>query len=90
MPATPHATKQDFELAFKGFHYPISRAAIINMGRDKGGIDREKRDTAISAWVTRQHKVRGAQTARPTIREYYAEDAAEWPQRSVYPPASAR
>ena len=56
----------------------------------KGGIDREKRDTAISAWVTRQHKVRGAQTARPTIREYYAEDAAEWPQRSVYPPASAR
>jgi hypothetical protein len=41
MPATPHATKQDFELAFKGFHYPISRAAIINMGRDKGGIDRE-------------------------------------------------
>lgn len=41
MPVTPHATKQDFELAFKGFHYPISKAAIINMGRDKGGIDRE-------------------------------------------------
>lgn len=41
MPVTPHATKQDYELAFKGFHYPISRAAIINMGRDKGGIDRE-------------------------------------------------
>ena len=37
----PHATKQDYELAFKGFHYPMSRAAIVNMGRDKGGIDRE-------------------------------------------------
>ena len=41
MPVTPHATKQDYELAVKGFHYPISKAAIINMGRDKGGIDRE-------------------------------------------------
>lgn len=41
MPVTPHATKQDYELAFKGFHYPISKAAIINMGRDKGGVDRE-------------------------------------------------
>ena len=37
----PHATKADFELAFKGFHYPISKAAILNMGRDKGGVDRE-------------------------------------------------
>lgn len=37
----PHATKADYELAFKGFHYPISRAAILNMGRDKGGLDRE-------------------------------------------------
>src|SRR3546814_18406108 len=37
----PHATKADYELAFKGFTYPISRAAILNMGRDKGGIDRE-------------------------------------------------
>ena len=37
----PHATKQDYELAFKGFHYPMSRAAILNMGRDKGGVDRE-------------------------------------------------
>ena len=41
MPVMPHATKQDYELAFKGFYYPISRAGIINMGRDKGGIDRE-------------------------------------------------
>jgi hypothetical protein len=37
----PHAGKADFETAFKGFHYPISKAAILNMGRDKGGIDRE-------------------------------------------------
>jgi hypothetical protein len=37
----PHAGKVDYETAFKGFHYPISRSAILNMGRDKGGIDRE-------------------------------------------------
>jgi len=37
----PHAGKADYELAFKGFHYPISRAGILNMGRDKGGVDRE-------------------------------------------------
>lgn len=37
----PHAGKPDYELAFKGFHYPISRSAILNMGRDKGGVDRE-------------------------------------------------
>ena len=37
----PHATKADYELSFKGFHYPISRAAILTMGRDKGGVDRE-------------------------------------------------
>lgn len=41
MGMVPHATKQDFNEALKGFHYPISRAAILNMGRDKGGIDRE-------------------------------------------------
>ncbi|MCK9485925.1 MAG: DUF2795 domain-containing protein [Dehalococcoidia bacterium] len=37
----PHAGKADYDLAFKGFHYPISRSAILNMGRDKGGLDRE-------------------------------------------------
>lgn len=37
----PHAGKADYDLAFKGFHFPISRAAILNMGRDKGGVDRE-------------------------------------------------
>lgn len=39
--AQPHATRQDFEAAFKGFNYPISKAGIYNRGRDKGGIDRE-------------------------------------------------
>ena len=37
----PHAAKGDYEAAFKGFTYPISRAAVFNRGRDKGGIDRE-------------------------------------------------
>ncbi len=41
MPMTPHASKQDYETAFKGFFYPTSKAAILNAGRDKGGIDRE-------------------------------------------------
>ena len=37
----PHAAKGDYEAAFKGFHYPISRAAVLTSGRDKGGLDRE-------------------------------------------------
>jgi hypothetical protein len=37
----PHAAKGDYEAAFKGFTYPISRAAVFNRGRDKGGLDRE-------------------------------------------------
>lgn len=37
----PHAGKTDYENAFRGFHFPISRAAIVNAGRDKGGLDRE-------------------------------------------------
>ncbi|MDA0364384.1 MAG: DUF2795 domain-containing protein [Chloroflexi bacterium] len=41
MPQTPHASKQDYEAAFAGFHYPISKSAVLNGGRDKGGLDRE-------------------------------------------------
>ena len=37
----PHAAKGDYDAAFKGFHYPISRAAVLTSGRDKGGLDRE-------------------------------------------------
>jgi len=37
----PHAGKADYEMAFRGFHYPISKSAILTMGRDKGGVDRE-------------------------------------------------
>ncbi|RLT38440.1 MAG: DUF2795 domain-containing protein [Chloroflexi bacterium] len=37
----PHAGKIDYENAFRGFHFPMSRAAIVNAGRDKGGLDRE-------------------------------------------------
>ena len=52
----------------------------------KGAIDRDKRDSAITQWVSRQQQVRGAQTHRPNIREYYEEDLP----RTVYAPASAR
>ena len=54
----------------------------------RGAIDREKRDSAISSWVARQQQVRGAQTARPSIREYYEESPR--PNKPIYPPASAR
>ena len=57
----------------------------------KGAIDREKRDAVIASWVARQQMVRGAQSARPNVREYYDDDPdPKWPQRAVYPPASAR
>ena len=56
----------------------------------KGAIDREKRDSVIADWVARQQMVRGAQTARPTMREYYDAEEPKWPQRQVYAPASAR
>ena len=48
MGMVPHATKQDFNEALKGFHYPISRAAILNMGRDKGGVESRGRARAGS------------------------------------------
>ena len=60
----------------------------------RGSIDRRKRDDAISAWVQKQQAVRGAQTARPSIRDYYdsapPKGTPKWPPRAVYPPASAR
>ncbi len=37
----PHATKQDYEIAFAGLDFPTSRSAIINRARDNGGIDSE-------------------------------------------------
>lgn len=37
----------------------------------KGAIDRQRRDAIIQHWVQRQQDVRGAKTARPTIRDFY-------------------
>ena len=37
----PTATKRDYEMAFAGLDFPVSKAAIINRARDNGGIDRE-------------------------------------------------
>jgi ferredoxin len=39
----PHASKGDYNKAFAGFHYPISKDAITRMAADKGGLDREVR-----------------------------------------------
>jgi hypothetical protein len=65
---TPHASKQDFEAAFKGFHYPMSKAAILNMGRDKGGIDRE-----VARVLVRipERKYATADEIKAAIREVY-------------------
>jgi hypothetical protein len=62
----------------------------VRKGSKKGDIDKWKRDSSITAWVNRQNMVRGAQTARPTIREFYNVGERKWPQRAIYPPASAR
>jgi len=54
----------------------------------KGAVDRDKRDLAISAWVQRQQQSRGAQTARPSIRDTstYRDDEAALPPK---PPKDA-
>lgn len=64
----PHATKADYELAFKGFHYPISRAAVLNMGRDKGGVDREV--AAILGQIP-DRKYRDVDEVKEAVRNVY-------------------
>ncbi|KAL1527505.1 hypothetical protein AB1Y20_008961 [Prymnesium parvum] len=58
----------------------------------KGNIDRHKRDESIAAWLERQQQLRGAVTARPTIREYYDLETKSFfeNKKMLYPPASAR
>lgn len=64
----PHAGKADYDLAFKGFHYPISRAAILNMGRDKGGIDRE---VAIILAQIPDRKYQDVDEVKEAVRQVY-------------------
>lgn len=64
----PHATKADYELAFKGFHYPISRAGILNMGRDKGGVDRE---VAVILKQIPDRKYRDVDEIKEAVRSVY-------------------
>jgi hypothetical protein len=64
----PHATKADFEAAFKGFHYPISRAAILTMGRDKGGLDRE---VAIVLEQLPDRPYRNVDEIKEAVRDVY-------------------
>ena len=72
--ATPHATKQDFEAAFKGFFYPISKSGIYNMGRDKGGIDREV--ARILAAIP-DRRYRNEDEIREAIRSVYRAKGVE-------------
>ncbi len=64
----PHAGKADYDLAFKGFHYPISRSAILNMGRDKGGIDRE---VAIILAQIPDRKYENLDEVKEAVRDVY-------------------
>ena len=64
----PHASKSDYEAAFKGFHYPMSRAAILNMGRDKGGLDREV-GYVLSLLPDKRYK--NAEAIKAAVRDVY-------------------
>ena len=77
MPLTPHASKQDFEAAFAGFTYPISKSGVLNSGRDKGGIDRE---VARVLALLPDRKYRSVDELKDAVRAVY---------RSVGVPAEA-
>ena len=64
----PHAAKQDYQKAFAGFHYPISRDAVIRGARDKGGVDRE-----VAAVVGRlpRSRFRSLEELQESVREVY-------------------
>ena len=64
----PHATKSDFEAAFKGFHYPMSRAAILTMGRDKGGLDRE---VGYVLGLLPERRYRNVDEIKAAVRDVY-------------------
>ncbi|TAK75710.1 MAG: DUF2795 domain-containing protein [Dehalococcoidia bacterium] len=64
----PHAGKADYENAFRGFHFPMSRAAILNAGRDKGGVDRE---VAIVLSALPDRKFASMDDLKEAIRSVY-------------------
>jgi hypothetical protein len=64
----PHAGKTDYENAFRGFHFPMSRAAILNAGRDKGGLDRE---VAIIFGALPDRKYTSLDDLKEAIRSVY-------------------
>ena len=67
-PVRPHARKQDYQRAFAGFHFPISRDAVIRGARDKGGVDRE-----VAAIIGRLHssRFRTLEELHQGVREVY-------------------
>ena len=64
----PHARKQDYQRAFAGFHFPISRDAVIRGARDKGGVDRE-----VAAIVGRlpSSRFRSLEELHQNVRDVY-------------------
>lgn len=41
----PRATREDYERALAGLHYPVSKPAVVRKARDHGGIDTEVAET---------------------------------------------
>lgn len=70
----PHAGKADYELAFKGFHYPISKSGILNAGRDKGGIDRE---VAVILKLIPDRRYESADEVKEAVRAVYLSKGVE-------------
>ena len=64
----PHAAKQDYQKAFSGLYFPISRDAVIRGSRDKGGVDRE-----VAAVVGRlpRSRFQSLEELHESVREVY-------------------
>ena len=79
-PARPHARKQDYQRAFAGFHFPISRDAVIRGARDKGGVDREV--AAIIGRLT-SSRFRSLDELHQGVREVYLSLGVEGEQLPI-------
>jgi hypothetical protein len=64
----PHAGKQDYQRAFAGLYFPISRDGVIRGARDKGGVDREV--AAVIGRLTRS-RFQSLEELQESVREVY-------------------
>ena len=69
----PNATKRDYEVAFAGLDFPVSKAAVINRARDNGGLDREVY-AILSQLPTGSHD--SIEDLKQAVRAIYIADGA--------------